>query len=133
MLPPELPLLQEVASSVHAASSSPLSGCLPAALAGPEGSLQSQVDGLAGSAPADMQELLYLYLTTCTPPVSEAALCNLMRQVSLSKDAAGADAFNQVTLTHGFVMLACFGLAPSQSISLRHRGSCALPVVSPDL
>ena len=66
MLPPELPLLQEVASSVPAAGTSPLSDCLPAALAGPQESLQSQVHAPAGGVPADLQELLYLYLTTRT-------------------------------------------------------------------
>ena len=94
MLPPELPVLQEVASSVPAAGSSPPSDCLPATLAGPEGGLQSQVYGPAGGVPADMQELLYLSFTSCTPPLSEAALCTLMRQVSPPKDAARADALD---------------------------------------
>ena len=76
MLPPELPLWQEVASNIPAAGSSSLSDCLPATLPGPEGTLRAQVLG-----PAGMEEFLYL-LTRRTLPVSEAALCDLMRQVS---------------------------------------------------
>ena len=53
MLSPKLPLLQEMASSAPATGSSPLSDCLPAALAGPEGTLQSQVLG-----PADIEDFL---------------------------------------------------------------------------
>ena len=130
MLPPELPLLQEVASSVPPAGSSPLSDCLPAALAGPEGILQFQV-----LWPADMEEFLYLFLTrpTSQQAISEAALCDLMRQVSPPKDAARADAPIWVTLTHLLAILACFASAPSQSVSFRHRGCCALPVLSPEL
>ena len=128
MLPPALPLLQAVASSVSTAGSSPLSGCLPAALAGPEGTLQSPVYGLAGDVPADAQELLDIYLTrpTSQRAISEAALRDL-RQVSPFKDAARADAHIWVTLTHLSAMPACFASAPSQNISLWPRGSCALP------
>ncbi len=79
MLPPELPLWQEVASNIPAAGSSSLSDCLPATLPGPEGTLRSQVLG-----PAGMEEFLYL-LTWRTLPVSEAALCDLTRQVSCSQ------------------------------------------------
>lgn len=56
MLQTELPLLQQVASSVPTADSLLLSNCLPAAQAGPEETLQSQVHGPAGVVPAEMQE-----------------------------------------------------------------------------
>ena len=85
-------MLQEVASSVPAAGSSPPSDCLSAALAGPDGGLQSQVYGPAGGLPADLQEILYLSFTSCTPPLSKAALSDLMRQVSPLKAAPKADA-----------------------------------------
>ena len=84
MLSPKLPLLQEMASSAPATGSSPLSDCLPAALAGPEGTLQSQVLG-----PADIEDFLEFYLTRHTLPDSEAALCNWLRQVSPPKTCQG--------------------------------------------
>ena len=66
MLPPELPVLQEVASSVPAAGSSPPSDCLPAALAGPEGGLQSQVYGPAdGVSARALLSLPHIVHTTC--------------------------------------------------------------------
>ena len=47
---------------------------------------------LSHQLPADMQEVLDLYLTRRTLPGSEAALCNWLRQVSPPKDVARADA-----------------------------------------